>query len=415
MSLRRYILGAVTVNLALVGALLWQAARSPSPVVAAGLSVTTNVVTEFENEPAAPAPVVKVPGSPPFHWSQVEATNHLVFATNLLALGCPPETARDLLEARVADDFLARARELTRPLQARFWDVLAADGKLAELFENAPLEKALAELKAERKRVQAELQMVLGKATPASQPLRPERFAHLSEAKQAELRVLTSRHAQQSEALKLEVAKAPPAERGAKQKELRERQQTEWRALFTDGEWDEAELRRSSQAAQVREVRGFTATPDELRSLARALRDFDSTHPRPTPRDPKQPAADPDFQPKLAEREAQQKELLTTRLGPTGFTAFERGSDPRFHTLLKLARRLDLPPASAAQWLELQTSAQAQVRQMRDNVDLPAEARALALLAVRVETQRTLQAAVGARGWSAYQRHAGDWLGQLEK
>ncbi len=415
MSLRRYILGTMTANLALVGALLWQSARSPSPVAAAGLSVTTNVVTEFVNEPAAPAPVVKVAGSPPFHWSQVEATNYLVFATNLLAIGCPPETARDLLEARVADDFLARARELTRPLQVRFWDVLAESGDLKDLFENAALEQALEELKAERKRVQTELQTALGKATPAGWPVRPERFAHLPEAKQAELSALTSRHAQQSETLKLEMTKAPPAERGAKQKALRERQQTERRALFTDGEWDEAELRRSSQAQLVRGLRGFTATEDELRSLARTLREFDTTHPRPAPRDPKQPDADPDYQPKVEAREAQRKELLTARLGPGGFTAFERGSDPRFHTLLKLARRLDLPPASAAQWLELQTSAQTQVRQMRDNAELPAEARSLAFLALRVETERTLQAGVGPRGWSAYQRHAGDWLRQLEK
>lgn len=415
MSLRRYILGTVTANLALVGALLWQAARAPSPTPAVGLSVTTNTVTEYVNEPAPPAPVVKVPGSPPFHWSQVEATNHAVFLTNLLALGCPPETVRDILEARVADDFRMRTREQTRPLQARFWDGLAEGGELKDLLDNPAVEPALAGLKAERKRVEAELQTALGKATPADKPPRPALFRHLPETKQAELTALDSRHGQEREALKLEAAQAPPAERGAKQKALRERQQTERRALFTDSEWDEAELRRSPQAAQVRELRGFTATPDELRSLARTLRDFDNSQPRPTPRDPKRPEADPAYQARLAEREAQRSAQLTAWLGPAGFAAFERGSDPRFHTLLKLTRRLELPPASAAQWLELQTAAQAQVRQLREHAPLPAEARALALLALRVETERTLQAAVGARGWSAYQRHAGDWLGQLQK
>ncbi|MEN9574312.1 MAG: hypothetical protein RL514_2167 [Verrucomicrobiota bacterium] len=415
MSLRRYILGTVTANLALVGALLWQAARSPSPATAAGLNVTTNVVTEFVNEPAPPAPVVKVPGSPPFHWSQVEATNYLTYATNLLAIGCPPETARDVLVARVADAFLVRARELTRPLQGRFWEVMAERGELKELFENAALEELLKGLKAERERVQVDLQAVLGKAVPAEKPVRNEQFGHLPESKQTEVAALDSRHGEEISTLNREVAQATPAERSAKKKALRDRQQTERRVLFSDGEWDEAELRRSAQAAQVRELRGFSATADELRSLARTLRDFDTTHPRPTPRDPKQPAADPDYQPKVEARETARKELLTARLGQGGFAAFERGGDPRFHTLLKLARRLELPPASAAQWLDLQTAAQTQVRQLRENVDLPAEARALALLALRVETERTLQAAVGARGWSAYQRHAGDWLGQLAK
>jgi len=72
-----------------------------------------------------------------------------------------------------------------------------------------------------------------------------------------------------------------------------------------------------------------------------------------------------------------------------------------------------LSPAAAVQWLELQTAAQTQAQQARQNPDLTDEARVVALLAIRVETERALQAAVGARGWGAYQRHAGDWLKQL--
>jgi hypothetical protein len=44
---------------------------------------------------------------------------------------------------------------------------------------------------------------------------------------------------------------------------------------------------------------------------------------------------------------------------------------------------------------------------------LSPEARAVALVAIRVATEQELRTAVGARGWSAYQRHAGDWLKQL--
>ncbi len=160
-------------------------------------------------------------------------------------------------------------------------------------------------------------------------------------------------------------------------------------------------------------MRGYADKPENLRAQAEALREFDTAHPRPTPRDPKRPFDDPDFNAKLEERETQRKAQLTARLGEAGVATFERGSDPRFHTLLKLARRLEVQPASAAQWLELQTASQKLVRQTRQNAGLADDARAVALLAIRVETERTLQAAVGARGWSAYQRHAGDWLKQL--
>ncbi len=412
MNLRAFILGTVAANLALVSALLWQTARAPDSPLRAGVIVRTNFVTEFVDEPAARPPEVKVPSSPPFHWSQVESTNVLAYATNLLAIGCPKETARDILQARVADEFRARRRELVRPYNDQFWEAMA-DEKLEELLEGTPTDKAVEELKEEQKRIQAELQAVLGKETKTDKPGRNKQFGHLPEDKQTELTTLDGRHAKEREALNREVAKAPPAERAAKQKELRERQGTERRALFSDGEWAEAELRRSPQARQVRELRGYADKPENLRAQAEALREFDTAHPRPTPRDPKRPFDDPDFNAKLEERETQRKAQLTARLGEAGVATFERGSDPRFHTLLKLARRLEVQPASAAQWLELQTASQKLVRQTRQNAGLADDARAVALLAIRVETERTLQAAVGARGWSAYQRHAGDWLKQL--
>ena len=412
MNLRAFILGTVAANLALVSALLWQTARAPDSPLRAGVIVRTNFVTEFVDEPAARPPEVKVPGRPPFHWSQVESTNVLAYATDLLAIGCPKETARDILQARVADEFRARRRELVRPYNDQFWEAMA-DEKLEELLEGTPTDKAVEELKEEQKRIQAELQAVLGKETKTDKPGRNKQFGHLPEDKQTELTTLDGRHAKEREALNREVAKAPPAERAAKQKELRERQGTERRALFSDGEWAEAELRRSPQARQVRELRGYADKPENLRAQAEALREFDTAHPRPTPRDPKRPFDDPDFNAKLEERETQRKAQLTARLGEAGVATFERGSDPRFHTLLKLARRLEVQPASAAQWLELQTASQKLVRQTRQNAGLADDARAVALLAIRVETERTLQAAVGARGWSAYQRHAGDWLKQL--
>ncbi|MBI5802170.1 MAG: hypothetical protein HZA92_15775 [Verrucomicrobia bacterium] len=412
MNLRAFILGTVAANLALVSALLWQTARALDSPPHAGLSVRTNVVTEFVDEPAARPPQAKVSGSPPFHWSQIESTNHLVCLTNLLAIGCPKETVRDILEARVADDYRARLRELVRPFNAQFWEAVA-DEKIEKLLEGTPTEKAVEELKAERKRVEAELRTNLVEAAKAEKTGRNEQFGHLPEDKQTEIAALKGRHTKELEVAFSEIKKLSPKNRQAPANELLKRQDAELRALLTDSEWAEAELRRSPQTSSVRELRGLTATPDELRSLVRSLRDFDSANLRPVPRDPSRPDDDPAYKAKLEEREAQRKAMLAENLGAAGFAAFERGSDPRFHTLLKLARRLDVQPASAAQWLEIQSAAQEQVRLTRQNVDLAGDARAVALLAIRAETERTLQAAVGARGWGAYQRHAGDWLKQL--
>lgn len=415
MNLRRYILGTVAANLALVGALLWQGAQLPAPGVRGGVSITTNIVNEVVSETSPRPAVVSVPGSPPFRWSQLETTNHAQFLTNLLAIGCPPETARDILDARVDDDYRVRLRELTRPLQVRFWDA-AADGKINELFKEPELEleKQIEALKAERKRLQAELRALLPSEDKSSKPVSDEKLAHLGPDKLAELKALERHLAKERAEIEEQWATLSFREVPVKRKERRELEDAKRRALLTDDEWDEAELRRSPQARQVRELRGFGVTAEELKSLARTLREFDIANPQPILH-PTRAADDPDFKAKLDEREAQRKAFLTARLGEAGFAAFERGSDPRFHTLLKLARRLELAPEAAAQWLAVQTTAQEQVRQTKQAAELAGGARAIALLAIRAETERTLQAAVGARGWGAYQRHAGDWLKQLDK
>ncbi|MFM8469784.1 MAG: hypothetical protein ACKODH_07425, partial [Limisphaerales bacterium] len=317
------------------------------------------------------------------------------------------------LDARVADDFRARHRELMRPLQARFWDV-AAEGDLKDLFESAPVEQELEALKEERKRVEKALQAAIPPVQKTSPPARNEQVAHLTETTRAQLRAVEVRQAKERDALNRELAKAPSAERSAKQKELRERQQTERRALFTDAEWAESELRGSPQARQVRELRGYAATPEALRELARALHEFANANPLTPPRDGRSDETE-EYRAQAEARDVKRKAFLTTRLGETGQAAFERGSDPRFHTLLKLARRLEQPAETAAHWLALQTAAQEQVRQTSQNADLAASARGLAIIAVLEETRRTLRAAVGERGWGAYQRQAGDWLKLLEK
>ena len=415
MNLRRYILGTMTANLALVGALLWQAARpaAPAPASRSQPTVMAHVSTEVVSEPAARPAEVKLPSSPPFHWSQIESTNYFVCLTNLLAIGCPKETVRDILQARVADEFRARLRELTRPAQVRFWDRIAEGEELMDLFDDPPLKKAMDELNKEGERIQAELQAVLGKETKTDKPGRNPQVGHLPEEKQAALTELDSRHTKEREALKQPENNALPADRAAREKEVRARHAAERRALFTDAEWAEAELRGSPQAQRVRALQGFTGTAEELRSFTQAVREFETTHPVPNPRDPKLIDLDAEYQAKQLAHETQRKAFLTSRLGAAGFAAFERGSDPRFHTLLKLARRLDLPPATTVQWLEIQNATQAQVRQTRQLAGLSDDARALALLALRAETERTLRSAVGPRGWSAYQRYAGDWLKQV--
>ena len=157
------------------------------------------------------------------------------------------------------------------------------------------------------------------------------------------------------------------------------------------------------------------ATPAELRALALTLKDFDATHPQPPRPDPTRLEDMANYEAKVAALETERKAVLLARLGAQRVAEFERGSDPRFHTLLKLARRLEVPSAAAGHWLVLQNTTQNQAADTRQNTQLSPEARTVALAAIRAAAEQELQAAVGARGWGAYQRYAGDWLKQVAR
>ncbi|MEY4201476.1 MAG: hypothetical protein RLZZ265_3216 [Verrucomicrobiota bacterium] len=414
MNWPRLILGSVALNLALVGMLLFQTARQRAAALPeTRLTVVTNLVATTAPEPAR-APVVQVPGSPPFHWSQIESTNILVVATNLLAIGCPPETALDLLEARLADDLRARVQELLRPFNTRFWELAASTGDFESLLKGSETEQTTGLWTRQHDELQKSLrQMLAAPAEKRAPSPRNARYGHLAAEKQTQVAELETRHEQELGKLRKTLAQLSATERAAKQKELRDRHQAERAGLLTTEELDEAELRRSPQAAKVRELRGFSATPTELRSLALTLRNFDTANPAPPRPDPARAEDKADFEAKSSALEARRRALLLAQLGEQRLATFERGSDPRFHTLLKLARRLEAPAAAASQWLALQTTAQDQAARTRQDAQLSPEARAVALVAIRAATEQELRAAVGARGWGAYQRHAGDWLKQL--
>jgi hypothetical protein len=53
-----------------------------------------------------------------FHWSQIESTNYFTYISNLRAIGCPPQTVRDLIVADV-DGLYAPRRQQLRDQQVR--------------------------------------------------------------------------------------------------------------------------------------------------------------------------------------------------------------------------------------------------------------------------------------------------------
>lgn len=73
--------------------------------------------------------VASSPNSPPFSWATVESADYRTYIANLRAIGCPPETIRDLIVADVHGLYAGQRREIRQSGQ---WDDMQKQATLAE-------------------------------------------------------------------------------------------------------------------------------------------------------------------------------------------------------------------------------------------------------------------------------------------
>ena len=98
----------------------------------------------------------------PFHWSQIETDDYTRYVANLRAIGCPPGTIRDILEADLNVVFDARARDLADGPSRQFWELMLRKDRFEKLIEEKHNQlKALDEERSEL------LKSLLGTDTPA--------------------------------------------------------------------------------------------------------------------------------------------------------------------------------------------------------------------------------------------------------
>ena len=107
--------------------------------------------------------------------------------------------------------------------------------------------------------------------------------------------------------------------------------------------------------------------------------------------------------------EAQTRELL----GEERFAAWQREADTRYEPIYRVTQRLELPDATAAQAYDIRRQAEDAARGLRENKSLSAAARQAMLQAIGAETQQSLAAVLGSKGFTAYDKLDGSWLTQL--
>ena len=392
-------------------AIFLSAKKTPVPDQAA---MASQPIAGTSSQPAA-ATNNPAPAGPPFLWSQLASENLKNYRDNLLAIGCPKITMREIIRAVINERFGARRRDILASFQNRYWDmVLRRELVGRQWLPRTEWGRALESLKAERLQLITD---VLGRDALITEAERQARRAELEQQrswlspdKRDRLIELEAQHQQQlvdwAETLGTRLNGVPTQEDEDRLQKWQQDFDEAEKKLLTPDELAELQLRESDVAGWAGNLPGFNPTEDEWRSLTGLRSQYEESQ---------RELGNADLTDE--ERAARQNELqanfdsaVQAALTPDQFAQYQLANNDQYQSLYNVTQRYGLPDSVAAQSLGMQQSAQAAADQVRANTNLSPEARQAALNAIQQETEQALSQILGVQALSTYKEYGGDWI-----
>jgi len=416
MKMRGVIWLSVALNVALATAIFLSLKKTSAPEPAAavlqpvtGTSPQSGAAT---NNPA--------PAGPPFLWSRIASEDLDVYRDNLLAIGCPKITMREIIRAVINERFGMRRRGILASFQNRYWDmVLRRELVRRQWLPRTEWGQALESLKAERLQLITD---VLGRDALITEAERQARRAELEQQrswlspdKRDRLIELEAQHQQQlvdwAETLGTRLNGVPTQEDEDRLQKWQQDFDEAEKKLLTPDELAELQLRESDVAGWAGNLPGFNPTEDEWRSLTGLRSQYEESQ---------RELGNADLTDE--ERMARQNELqagfdsaVQAALTPDQFAQYQLANNDQYQALHNVTQRYGLPDSVAAQSLGTQQSAQTAADQVRANTNLSPEARQAALNAIQQETEQALSQILGVKVLSTYKEYGGDWITGLSQ
>jgi hypothetical protein len=398
---------SILVNIALAGVVYHfatsrtpeQSSASPAPA-----SITAATARETRTAPAAVTIVTNQSGQS-FGWQMVESADYRRYIANLRAIGCPEETIRDIITADVNKLFESRRKEITASTNKfEFW-------KAGNPFEAAIMDPdRIEKMQALAKEKRALLKELLG--------VEPEEKAELfgginpfesmldflSPAKQNDVMDIFMKF--QAKQAKLFSGGQPDAEDMKAMQKMKKEMDAEMAGILSPKEYEDFQLRMSDTAMQMRmQLASLDPYEQEFRDIFKIKKQFDDQFGT-------YGMASTD----KAEREkyqAAQKDMndqLKTLLGDARYTDYTRAQDYQYQNLYRITQKNDLPKEAANKVYDMKTTADAEARKVRADSSLSADQRKAALQGIRTETENSMQAVLGDKAWSSFQKQNGSYF-----
>ena len=356
---------SLTLNALGLGLVLWLALPGSRSQARARVShFLTNRVPRVKHQPAPPPVEAAAPEvidvNELFKWAQVEAADYRVYLANLRGIGCPESTVRDILIADVNDLFSGRVRTLVDGVSGQFWDFITHEAEFEKLIDEKG--KQLKALDKERDEL---FTLLFGDSNPraeeevrasgATKRRRLERLADFLPPERCAQWVAAKDELEGAWTTYLRTPGHTSAQQQTKRKELEAAHEQALREWLTPGEYTELRLRQSPVASLPQRLVGLDLSEDQVRATAKiqlATADAQAALSQ----------KDVDSKARTAQLQQQSEAQTQDLLGPEAYAALQRATDNRYEPFYRVAQRLELPDAAAAQAYDIRRKAQDDAR-----------------------------------------------------
>jgi hypothetical protein len=340
-----------------------------------------------------------------FGWESVESPDYRQYIANLRAAGCPEETIRDIIRAdvhKLYEDKKKQVRQNGPKLQ--YWKETAQQfirGRGRETWMQlfALEEERIALLRKLGIEPDYNMQMVkrVNGMNVALDFLPDEKKSEILRLQRAvEDRQTMRKDAEDTEAIM------------QLQKELED----SVKRLLTPEEALQYQMRLSPTAFRMMNFDGlqaFELTEPEFIAVFKLRKGFDDQFPLANAgRETDAEGA------KRAEAEHQLKEQIKQTLGAQRYADYEMALDHKFQEIFRFAERASLGVPEAKQLYLLRRQAEEQAAQVRNDQTLTPESSTSARESIRQQTERSIQAMLGEKGWDQFNRPGNNsWLNTI--
>jgi len=348
----------------------------------------------------APAPVPKMEKltvtntvTKKITWEMVESGDYKEYIANLRSIGCPEETIRDIIIADVNKLYDRKKKELRGdPKKFEFWK----SGNPFMSAMDSELMKKLGALDEEKNAVLRALGITPDAKTEMAQVLNPfeSMMDFLPDEKRT--RVIKLMSDMQSKMMDASKDGSDQEAMGKAMKDM----ETALKGVLTPQEYLDYQLRFSMTANMMRsQVAGFDPNEGEFMKVFQLRESFDSEF------SPMTRGNESDDQRKSREAaEKKLKEDIKASLGPERYTDYERAQDWSFQQIYRAAKKADLDTAEAVKVYDMKKIVEQETSKVRNNKDLTPEQRNQALQGIQQQSEASVKAVLGEKGWDQYNR-----------